>query len=279
MSQTRATCSSCGTPRTALFDVAWVRGAKGDEQGGFISSQRAQLRQLLDTIQDAGPLKFGHLYCCDACGQFWYLDAWKRFMHPVPADREELLQQWNVEQLLPSTADLSVFSEIRAVKAPLDVNGVEELKIPCAISWSNGTVSDPAVILITKHPPISEKRPKAVLFRGVCEVRASEFALPYELRVATHQAPEAGFGFAPTKVISSGGVLFVIDGAANVFFSNGVKGCDVRLQSRRRWWHALTKRATPAIEIVSEPTVSNTYVYCDWFENCEELLMAQTASR
>jgi hypothetical protein len=103
------------------------------------------------------------------------------------------------------------------------------------------------------------------LFENVAEVRASDFALPAEVRLRTRQANECSMGYAPTAVQSVNGERFIINWSADIFSSGGVSGKDIRLSLSQGFG------GYPTVPITEQPTDAITFVYADWFDGCLDL--------
>jgi hypothetical protein len=178
-----------------------------------------------------------------------------------------LVAEWDAHSLLPSETDIEVMREIGGTESDLYGNGEGEFKFPCRVNWTNGGSSDPCVIIVTKQPPLSEWQHRTGLFAEVASVEPSGYALPPDVRVATYNAPEVSMGFCPVRLKSPSGAPFVINGPCDVFWHGDLKGCQISLD-------ASVMRHRDNTSIINTPIDAISFVYCDWFDGCEDLALA-----
>ena len=225
----------------------WAYAASGRD--AHLAALRAQLRKEM-------PLKSGTLYHCPECRQRWYLDRTNVMATRVPREREALLHEWSSQVLSLGTAFVHVLASIGSIEADRYGNGRGYGHVPCAIRWADGILSDPCIVLVTDLPPILPTQRIVKLFRHVTELRPTEFALPLEVRCATRAANELRMGFAPTAVKDPTGRVLLINGSADVFEYDGIRGKDIRLTIRR--WSI--DKLPP---VVSDLYDRITFVYAD----------------
>jgi hypothetical protein len=228
------------------------------------SSDDSQLAKLRRRLRETDSLKSGWLYRCPTCEQAWYLDVAKSVATRVPREREELLRAWSSRRYEIAIDHHDVLRSIGGVEGDRRGNDRGYLRIPCGIEWTDGTTSDPCLIVVTSHPPISETMRRVRLFDAVGHVEPSGFALPRTVRCATRKAEERRMGFAPTAIETPSGRVVLLDWLADVFEHEGVVGSQVRLA--RRWPDAGDQ--TP---VVSEPRDRITYVFADPSEATPDL--------
>lgn len=238
------TCPYCDARPVTAFNLKLVR-----------SHLDRALQDLLANLGKPVALKHGALRRCSRCGQGWYVDDEGDFATRVPREREGLLTHWS-ERRLDISGHVDVLAAIGSIEADRFGNGRGYLHVPCAIEWTDGSASDPCLLLVTTRPPIMETQLNVRLFENVARVRPTEFALPLDVRCATRRADEQRMGYAPTWVEDGAGHTFILNWSADVFEHDGIRGKDIRLSSRR--WTA--KELPP---ILSEPRERVTYVYAD----------------
>jgi hypothetical protein len=216
----------------------------------------AELLAIRSRLAREATLKWGTLLRCPECRQAWYLDGDGATATRVLAADEPLLRQWSRAPITLSESHLAVLSRIRAAGPDVYGNGRGYLTFPCAIRWSDGSLSDPAVLVVTTHPPVEGPSGRQRLFDPAAVILESEYALPLDVRLETRQADELRMGFAPTAVEDGAGRLFLLNGSADVFDHGEAKGRDIRLTSRSWSMDTLPPIASP-------PSGRVTYVFAD----------------
>src|SRR5690348_7563060 len=199
MQGSTGSCRYCDTPPLIMFN--WEIARSGSD---------AHLAMLRVHLGKETTLKSGILYRCPDCGQGWYLDAEDAMATRVPRERETLLHEWSSQVLSLGTAFVDMLASIGSIEADRYGNGRGYGHIPCAIRWADETVSDPSLVLVTDLPPINPSQRIVRLFRDIVEIRATEFALPLDVRCATRRAEEQRMGFSPTAVKDPSGRVLLI---------------------------------------------------------------------
>jgi len=213
-------------------------------------------------------LKIGQIYRCRLCGKWWYLHEQTQLMERVPADYQELLVAWDGGRFEPDVQMIAMLKKIGGLEADPYGNQKGIIRVPCCIVWANGQQSDPAVVGIMKHPMWGLEHRPLRLLESVLEVRESNFALSKEVRKGALQAEEVRMGFCPTRVQSSKGDVFILNGSADVFAYAGIKGSEIRLATSQF-------KERPEIVLSGTKVCEDwpiTFVFCDWFLGCEELI-------
>lgn len=213
-------------------------------------------------------MKFGSLYACRLCGRNWVLDDDRYSMSSVPDARIGILNEWNENKLLIGQEDLKVLDYIGGTFPNywMGHNGV--IEIPCSITMSSGECIDPAIVWITKRPPIDTFTVRLRLYRDIMSVGPSRFALPMEVRRAAFFAPEVCMGFSPTRVVAKDGRPYVLHWATSIFGQDGLTGSEIRLSHRRY-------RPDEQVTVAEGDAANATYFFADWFEGAEDLNKAK----
>ncbi len=246
-------CPACGDPPYTSFN--WQHAQqRGDDK----------MRALVSMITRVRPLKFGFLHQCSACRRYWVLDEDQHLIDRVPPDREDLLFEWDSAQLKLTPEQIQVFETVGGTGPDQYGNGRERIEIPCAVELDNGTLFDPAVLWVTKKPPIIEDLPKVALWQGVKSVRPTDYALPLKVRARTLHAEEVRMGFAPTMVSSRGRHKLVLNGSPCLISHRGIKGKDLRLLRLHFGWGGL-------VPLAESPDIETVHFFADWFSGAETL--------
>jgi hypothetical protein len=250
---------ACGDPPYIGFNWRYAQ-ERGDDK----------MRLQVSVIRRVRPLKFGYLHQCVECGQFWVLDDQENFIERVRDDLESILFEWDATPLPISKEHLCTLSAIGGTGGDRYGNGRERIEIPCAITVRDAAVNDPAVLWITKKPPLADY-PKMSLFRDVASVTPTDYALSLDVRRRTLLAHEVGMGYAPTLVESSSGEKFILNWSPCLFFHDGIKGREIHLSEER----SEGEKSIPLANIIDTIDPEVVHFFADWFPGAEELNRAQ----
>ena len=215
-------CPVCDRPLRAAFN--WRLAQRPDAAG---------LGALAAALAPSRPLRCGVLYACRDCGQPWYLDADGAAMNRVAPAREALLAAWDAQPLPVAPDHLSALSAIGATHPRYWLGGQGVLAIPCAVTLTGGERLDPALVWLTRRPPLDAFPACVRLWQGVAAVEPTRYALPFDVRQATVSAPEVRMGWAPTRVEAPDGRAYALDWATALFGQDGLVGDQLRLSRRR----------------------------------------------
>jgi hypothetical protein len=247
-------CQICDPKPRIRFN--WKYAQEGKDQ---------ELARLASHLQPIRPLKFGQLYQCPASQNYWYLDDTHSFMHSVPADKVELLWQWDRLSLVPTSTQIESLAKIGAT----GFDGYDELRIPCTIRRTQDEFHDPVLVIVTKLPPIERWQKRVMLGNQNDVIAASDLALLLSVRIATRNADEINMGFAPTLVKSSDDQYFVLSGPKQIISHGPLKGKDLSLADR-------PFRRGDNFPIIDEQIDQMTFWYFDWHEDCHTLIQKST---
>jgi len=230
------------------------------------------LHVLASHLKQVKVLKFGQLFACRLCGSQWVLDDGLQTATRVPSERLNILQAWNEQRLVIPSEQLRALDAIGGTAPNFWMGRSGVIQIPCAITLLTGERIDPALVWITKRPPIDMFTSRLMLFQPVDKVEPSPFALPLNVRRVTVTAPEISMGFSPTRVEALDGRPFVLHWATSLFDRDGVKGSEIRLSAKG------CTRGDPAPVAEADSTYA-TYVVADWFEGAERLDKTRAGGR
>ncbi len=227
-----------------------------------------QLHAFFEQLKEVKSLKFGHLYACQLCGLNWVLDDDRYAMTRVPNDRRGILNEWNENQLSLEEEHLRILDGIGGTAPKYWIGHQGVIAIPCVISMRSGERIDPAVVWITKRPPIDVFTGRIRLYQNIGAVEPSGFALPMDVRRATVLAQEIRMGFSPTRVVATTGRPFVLHWATSLLYQDGVTGSEIRLSPK-------PFRMDESVTIAEPDFTHATYFFADWFKGAEGLNKAQ----
>lgn len=254
----RPKCGVCDNPPSISFSWQYAREHRDHH-----------LNTLFNQLKYVKPLKFGTLYSCRLCGLNWVLDDGGVAARRVPAERLNILNEWNENKLAIEDKHIHVLDAIGGTAQKHWIGNDLIISIPCAISTTSGERIDPAIIWITKRPPIDDFTTRIRLYRNIEASQPSRFALPLAVRHATINAPEVSMGFSPTRVEANNGTPFILHWSTSLFNQDGITGSDIRL-SRKSF------RADEDITIAKADMDHATYFIADWFEGAEKLDKARS---
>jgi hypothetical protein len=225
----------------------------------------SESRRLLEALKRRSKLKWGYLHACTICSAWWYLDEDEIWIQPVPEQRRDLLREWNDMVLTLSDEAFVGLRVIGATERDHYGNHRGRYRVPCSVERADGSRTDPALVIMTKIPPISADEPNVQLFKDIRSVRPTEFALAPEVRVATLHAPEVRMGFAPTMV-KADGVRYVLNWATDLVTIAKPRGNHLALGA-----DDIDMSAVPSI--LTEDRSQVLFLYADWFPDVDSMLL------
>jgi hypothetical protein len=240
-------------------------GQLARSQALFTRCQACRADQISGFIIDSFPelepveaMKFGELYKCTKCYNYWFLDDDKIWLSRIKDELLPLVHQWSRETSALDAAILSALVEIGGAQS----RGGGDIDIPCSAKNTLGQQFETAMVVITKQPPLYHT--KIPLYRAseLASVTPSPFALPLDVRQASAAKEEVSMGFAPTGIIDTRGQEYTLCQQSDFFQKNGVSGEQIKLSGRQKQFKNVVWRE-------SVPVQARFYV--DWFEGCERL--------
>jgi len=253
-------CRACDDPPYTEVNWQYASQDKGDK-----------LHDLFNQLKPARKLKFGHLYTCQLCGSNWVLSDEGRVMSRVPNDRMVMLDEWDAAKLSIDPEHLLVLDGIGGTAPRYWMGNKGVISVPCAISTRSGERIDPAIVWITRRPPIDAFTSRVRLYRDIGAIEPSRFALPLDVRCATVSAGEVSMGFSPTRVVAANGTPFVLHWATSLFNQAGITGSEIHLSKKRF-------SRDEQLTIAEADMTFAAYFLADWFENAENLDKMQPQS-
>ena len=224
------------------------------------------MNRIAEALVERASLKFGHRYDCKYCGRPWFLDGDSKMMHRVPDSRRPILEEWATKDTRPSDEQKAQLAEIgsAALKAR---NYDSEIAVPCRLR-SGDEEWDPAIVMITRVPPVAEYYSNVRLLAPDDEIHASGYALSLKIRKACLRAQELRMGFAPTAIEDGNSHRVILNWGAHVYRSGTRKGEDYHLAKRQFSFKDDGGQMAPC------ESAYLTYVYADWYEQAPKLRKA-----
>jgi hypothetical protein len=254
-------CRVCDDPPRIAFNWQYAQDHRGHE-----------LHALRDQLKQVKSMKFGYLYACQLCGANWVLEDDRYAMTRVPDERRDILNEWNEKSLSIEPEHLRVLDAIGGTAPRYWMGHDGVIVIPCAISMRSGERMDPAIVWVTKRPPIDVFAARIRLYQNVDAVEPSRFALPIDVRCATILAPEVRMGFSPTRVVATNGTPFVLHWATSLLHQHGVAGSEIRLSAK-------PFSMDESVTIAEADFTHAAYFLADWFKGAENLNKAQAENQ
>lgn len=168
----------------------------------------SEYAKMLTNLAHHRVLKAGNLYCCQQCGEHWYLDVKQAFLSHVASERLPLINAWH-------NADLTLSEEHRQVLTRIEqcshFNTKQCNTIPCQVTSKNGHVYPFAQVIIDLDAPI-QTHLEYRLANEIADISASPFALQKTVRDACGWSREIRMGFAPTLLKLSNDEQIIANG-------------------------------------------------------------------
>ena len=240
---TRNECDLCSPEYWVWFNY------KDALENSRKTSEFARLIQLVEK------LRFGQLLKCPNCTQMWYLDDDENRCHRILPEREKLLEYWSNSNFTLSPENHEILHSIGAVERDIYGNDSGVIKIPCMITMNN-TIYDPALILITKEPPLDDWKKNILLPDSSLTIQESKFALAYDIRIAITQAHEARMGFTPVPIYDPNNNKLILNGFCDFIGNPDWNTKDCRLSKQNF--------SIGEAEIIGNQPETGWYVYVHW---------------
>lgn len=259
-------CATCGGSSRVIYSRINRREAEEKPD-----SKAAKQLVGLHFVRD---LKFGKLYECPLCHNWWHMDSESVWIFRVPEERREMLVEWDRSPLIPEERFRDVLREIGATGPHhYTLRSTKRLHIPCEIEWGDGTVTSRCVLILTDEAPIDVYE-QGRLMQGVRDIRKSPFTLPQDVRLESTTTEELRMDYCPTFVCTTDGEILWLNWQAFFLEWNGKKGSDFRLFGTRQ---TAANRLIVKTQRVEDP-VQPVFVYADRFDGCDELLIRDATS-
>jgi hypothetical protein len=112
----------------------------------------------------------------------------------------------------------------------LNINKIPLIAYPCKCITKKGVI-DFCIYLVSQasNATLENQFPNNLLLSEVEEIKESEYALPYNIRLATTKAEDVRMGFYPTQVESSDRKLYILNGPTHFLKDEDRKGKDFML--------------------------------------------------
>ena len=182
------------------------------------NNDTSEYAMILASLVHHRALKAGNLYCCQQCGEHWYLDIKQAFLSHVASERLTLINAWN-------NADLTLSKEHQQVLAHIEqishFNTQQRNIIPCQVTTNDGHVYPFSQVIIDLDAPI-QSHLEYRLANEIVDISASPFALPKTVRHACNWSREIRMGFAPTLLKLSNGEQIIANGPLDFIDINQV---------------------------------------------------------
>jgi hypothetical protein len=238
---------------------AWNQRCRTCELDGISGKVLDRFPDQFSELKVVEQLKFGHLYQCEKCKQFWFLHEHKQMMDRIRPEYMPLVHYWNQNKLNVKESTLGILSSIGGV--PDYYKGY--ISIPCSIQNTAGERNDKALVLVSKQPPDRWTELQKVHWASEIDtVSLSSFALPIDVRRASAEKREEAMGFAPVGVIDKKGIEYTLECKSQFFDHNSIKGEEIRLSGRQKKWK----------KVVYQGPVQAVY-FVDWYDKCDEQLI------
>lgn len=164
--------------------------------------------KMLASLVHHRVLKAGNLYCCQHCGEQWYLDVKQAFLSHIANERLALINAWNNADLTLSKENQQVLTHIEQIS---HFNTEQCNIIPCQVTTNDGHVYPFSQVIIDLDAPI-QSHLQYRLANEIADISASPFALPKPVRHACGWSREIRMGFAPTLLKLNNGMEVIANG-------------------------------------------------------------------
>ncbi len=182
----------------------------------------------LYAYESSKKLRIGSLFKCKSCSHPWYLDKDELFMNSVPLEKLELIEEWNISPIHLTNEQLEILTKIGSTPPDIYGNGRQYRQTPCRVVAKTGEIFNFAIISQQQHTPFEEHR-KYRLVTEIQDIQPSPCALPLEVRIATTQAEEMSYGFAPTVVEKPNGDRMILNWTQDFYDRTDCLAADIKI--------------------------------------------------
>ena len=244
-------CRTCRSPNVSCH-------------ASLLDPDHPELHPNVPDLQPVRPWKFGHLYQCLKCGRYWFMHEHAKYLSGITIALWPLAQHWNETRLVLDTPALNVLAEIGGLPDYYS----DQISIPCTVLNVSGQRHEKAMVLVARHPPCFWYEPAMVHWADeIKSITPSRLAIPFAVGKAIEEQPEVSMGSRPVGVRDKTGKEYTLDTDRGAGFLDykGIRGEDLSLSGRRKWW-SKTIRATCG---------ADSFYFIDWFDGCERMLVPE----
>lgn len=163
------------------------------------------------------------LYHCAHCGLPWLLYRRSAMMCAVEGKAACLIEEWNRAPLPISHTQRQALAGIGGTPSDV-VDSPLSLWFPCRLRRADGSVLDPAILMLNTSPPGAGER----LLAADDVIEATDFALSLPIRAQSRRAEECRMSFAPYAIRHrESGERFILNGGGELFHYDRLRGCDM----------------------------------------------------
>jgi hypothetical protein len=149
-------------------------------------------------------------------------------MTHVSSERLPLVLEWNRAPIQLSDDMEAALAGIRPTPPDMYGNGKERRVTPCKVTSHSGQLFEVAMVCVQLDAPVQDWM-QFRLGSEIAEIADSDFALPFDVRLASSRAEEIRMGFSPSLIEMPDGKRFVLNGMTNFMVEGGYRASDSRV--------------------------------------------------
>ena len=222
-----------------------------------------EIKEIVDSLTIQEKFGSGKIFKRKDNGDLWFVENDTSIARLITQELLELGRKWEIQELLPDRRQFDVLKQIGGLPSPDDSFDPRNVEFPAKVILNCGEEVDFCIVCFSKLPPffyLSVKR--VILFEDIKEIRPSEFALSYDLRIASTKTKEIMMSFYPFMVKTNAGEFITYNGETQ-FASNGpIKGRDII--SQVDFSHKLHLGVQKEVDNI-------TYIFIKWDSEIEKL--------
>jgi hypothetical protein len=210
-------CTACGAGAQIGFNWEYYQQHNDPEH-----------RERIAVLAPWQNLRRGWLYRCGSCQEVWHLDGSSSWMTHVSSERLPLVLEWNRAPIQLSDDMEAALAGIRPTPPDMYGNGKERRVTPCKVTSHSGQLFEVAMVCVQLDAPVQDWM-QFRLGSEIAEIADSDFALPFDVRLASSRAEEIRMGFSPSLIEMPDGKRFVLNGMTNFMVEGGYRASDSRV--------------------------------------------------
>ena len=233
------------------MDESWCPHCESNSSGyrasGFSwplahSGEYPDLARYVAALRKLSDLRLGSLWACQRCDHWFWLDAREQQVRAIPAKNRDTFVRWSRQ---PPILTPTQHATLRSLM-PIEIykGGYE---VPAYVRFSSHLEPGVALIRLEREPEILFWTEEHVrLASDIYSIEPCDYALPHAIRVATHNAgfiehPDGYVESERTRIQSSAGHIFLVEGSANFFRYGALRGADMTFPGKRPLLSRLTR--------------------------------------
>lgn len=190
-------------------------------------SKNKDIKAINDQLTFQEEISYGRIYVRKDNGDLWYINPIESTANFITRDQLHLFHKWDKDPLLPTEKEFDILKQIGGLPSTKYSLYPDNLQFPARVTTRTGQQVDLCLFHFSKAPPFQSYFKKVLLLNDILDIKPSEFALPYDLRLASTKAAEIRMSFSPFMVKTNLGKLLTYNGITQFASTGDIKGSEI----------------------------------------------------